>query len=420
MTAITVGTKTYTDATELVTDHPDLLVHHEQLDAFITSAAQAPAGLNDVEDVLQWLNANPAQGTPDEIYVRRMRNLVDRLKQQPLAELARLQGADLPGLFQNVLSVRFGMLKALDDYLRPLTAGVKTTEKFKAPIPVAAGLLLLEETYTQLTNIIRRYVSASTPIAAPVLGATDTTEATRLWDEYLAGRVIVFRNVRAAIGALQGISEKARGAMLTLSPPTGSAIADLLTRVAILLHFTPTRQALGAIEARVQTGGRLIVMGGSQETLAMLPGDAQTEATPLWKGQGWHTGLVVGQEKDATKLVPAGRVVPTATATALVPDITSGTWNGYTLATREIILAHELNHIQRQVTGGWGPGIPAGSPTEVRSAFQVGEEYAAVLTGEQPLRALIGLQPRGHISTSIPVVNELRKGTVTELEQHLT
>ncbi|GAA4498028.1 hypothetical protein GCM10023191_042490 [Actinoallomurus oryzae] len=77
-------------------------------------------------------------------------------------------------------------------------------------------------------------------------------------------------------------------------------------------------------------------------------------------------------------------------------------------------------YFQRQVTGGWGPGIPAGSPAEVRSAFQVGEEYAAVLTGEQPLRALIGLQPHGHISTSIPVVNELRKGTVTELEQHLS
>ncbi len=424
MTALTVGTKTYSDVTGLISQFPELLVHYDQLATVITSADPAPANLQNLEDLLLWLYGHPAAGVPEEIYVNRMLQLTERLKRQPLAKLASLQDADLPELFHEILSVRIGMLKAVDDYVRTLTAGLKTTEKFRAPARVGAGLLLAEEAFTQLTNIIRRYTAGKKPpeeMPAPVLGTSETAEATRLWHAYAGGRVMVFRNVQAAIGEAKGVSDKARRAMADLGVPTPPHVADLMTRIAILLHFTPTRAALAAVEAAVREKGRLIIIGGSKETLATLPSDAAAEADPFWKGEGWHTGLIIGQEREVTKLLPAGRFTRTESGgTALVPDIDEARWNGYTLATREIILAHELDHIRRQVGGGWSVGgFPADGPPSCKSAFQKGEEYRAVADGEQPLRALLGLQPRGHVSTSVEIVLNVEKAAVDVLEKTL-
>jgi hypothetical protein len=350
--------------------------------------------------------ASPDHKLALESYHAEVRDLANRLTALNLQ--SKPDANTLPKRFTDVLGIRIRLLKALDVCLRPLTAGTKIAAPLAAPAEVENGLWLADEIFIQMTKIIQPLIPkpGNPPPPAPVL---DDLDAAGLWHSYANGKVLVFRDIRTAAAGAGSLTSKAKAAVEKLPDLAAPGITDLLTRVAILLNFAPTCQVLADVASVTQAKQWLIVVFSDQATLAKLPGDAQTEAIPNWKASGWHTGLMIGQEKDSSMLLPAGKLVVSNGSEALVPDKDGKLpFNGYTLAPREIILAHELNHMQRQLRGGWMPdwtsvfpgGIPAEVMTEVRSAFQTSEEYKAAAEGEQPLRALIGLQPRGHASIS--------------------
>lgn len=353
----------------------------------------------------------------DYDYKTRMRNLASRLERLDVA--AKREPQALPALFEELLKIRIGVLGALDACIRPLTAGIKTTDKFVPPPEVAMGLLLANELFAQMTKVVQALLPKSGPSAyPPVTGAEDVPLATRLWHELTTGDIMVYTRVAEKVDAStmdpdtrEVVKREARGI-------TPARLHDLFTRLAVLLYFGETCRDVADVVDAATSGRWLIVITEANNTVATLPGNLSRTADTHWKGTtGWHTGLVIGQEIDSTKLVPSGRIVTGATGPQLRPDIDEGRWCGYTLAAREIYLAHELNHVRRQLSGGWGKGFEKGSEEArvLSSPFSSLEEYRSIYEGELPLRTRLGLQPRGNSTASIDITITGPKPALKEL-----
>lgn len=339
-----------------------------------------------------------------------------------LAEtLARLVAAkhtpeQQPTLFDALLKTRTGVLGALDAYIRPLTAGQKTDTTFKPPEEVQKGLLLADEIFNQMRTVVQALLRNSLP---PVAGAENLPLATRLWNDLTAGQILVHTKVAQTVESSTMDPDTKAVVKKEIRDVSAASRYDLFTRLAVLLHFRETCGAVDAVVSAAKAGPWLILVMGGGNTLATLPSNLALKADPLWKGStGWHAGLVIGQEIDSTKLVPAGRLVDLPTGPQLRPDLDENKrWLGYTLAPREIYLSHELDHVKRQLAGGWKQGFAKGSEDAkvLTSPFSNLEEYRAIYDGELPLRGRLGLQPRGHSSASIRIGITVAKPSLKEL-----